>query len=40
MACISNGLIVGGGVAGLSAAIALQRIGVACDVVEIGEAPA
>ncbi|WP_321854129.1 FAD-dependent monooxygenase [Paraburkholderia tropica] len=39
MACVSKGLIVGGGIAGLSAAIALERVGVHCDVVEIGEKP-
>jgi cytochrome P450 len=38
MACISRALIVGGGIAGLSAAIALSRIGVACDVVELKDA--
>lgn len=36
MACISKALIVGGGIAGLSAAIALSRAGVQCDVVEVG----
>ena len=40
MACVSKVLIVGGGIAGLSAAIALSRNGVACDVLEIGEDPA
>lgn len=35
MACISRALIVGGGVAGLSAAIALSRQGVHCEVVEL-----
>ena len=39
MACVSNGLIAGGGIAGLSAAIALGRVGVHCDVVEIADAP-
>ncbi len=39
MACISTGLIVGGGIGGLSAAVALARVGVACDVVELAEAP-
>lgn len=37
--CISNALIVGAGVAGLSAAIALSRIGVRCEVVELVDAP-
>lgn len=36
MGCVSKGLIVGGGIAGLASAIALQRIGVQCDVIEIG----
>ena len=36
MACISKALNVGGGIAGLSAAIALSRAGVQCDVVEVG----
>jgi 2-polyprenyl-6-methoxyphenol hydroxylase-like FAD-dependent oxidoreductase len=36
MACISKALIVGGGIAGLSSAIALSRTGVQCDVVEVG----
>lgn len=35
MACISNALLVGGGIAGLSAAIALGKAGVRCDVVEL-----
>jgi len=39
MACISKALIVGGGIAGLSAAVALARVGVECDVVELSEAP-
>jgi 2-polyprenyl-6-methoxyphenol hydroxylase-like FAD-dependent oxidoreductase len=34
---VSRGLIVGGGIAGLASAIALQQIGVDCDLVEIGE---
>ncbi|MBB4689308.1 FAD-dependent oxidoreductase [Amycolatopsis jiangsuensis] len=37
--CISSAFIVGGGIAGLSAAIALSRAGIRCDVVEIAEAP-
>lgn len=40
MACVSKGLIVGGGIAGLAAANALRRIGVEIDVVEIGDEPA
>ncbi len=39
MACISKALIVGGGIAGLAAAVALARVGVECDVVEMAEAP-
>lgn len=40
MAHPSNALIIGGGIAGLSAAIALSRVGVRCDVVELAdEAP-
>ena len=39
MPIIENTLIVGGGIAGLSAAIALGRKGVRCDVLEIAEAP-
>lgn len=35
MACIAKALIVGGGIAGLSSAIALSREGVQCDVVEL-----
>jgi 2-polyprenyl-6-methoxyphenol hydroxylase-like FAD-dependent oxidoreductase len=35
MACISRALIVGGGIAGLSTAIALSREGVNCEIVEI-----
>lgn len=37
MACISNALIVGGGIAGLSSAIALSRNGIHADVVEIAD---
>jgi len=37
--CISNSLMVGGGIAGLSAAIALGRVSVKCDVVELADAP-
>ncbi|MES2258154.1 MAG: FAD-dependent monooxygenase [Pseudomonadota bacterium] len=37
--CVSSVLIVGGGLAGLSAAIALSRVGVRCDVVELVDAP-
>jgi 2-polyprenyl-6-methoxyphenol hydroxylase-like FAD-dependent oxidoreductase len=39
MPCVSNALMVGGGIAGLSAALALARIGVRCDVLEIADAP-
>jgi 2-polyprenyl-6-methoxyphenol hydroxylase-like FAD-dependent oxidoreductase len=39
MACISKALIVGGSIAGLSAAVALARCGVACDVVELADVP-
>jgi 2-polyprenyl-6-methoxyphenol hydroxylase-like FAD-dependent oxidoreductase len=39
MACVSTALIVGGGIAGLSAAVALGRVGVRCDVVEIADSP-
>ena len=35
MACVSNALMIGGGIAGFSAAIALSRVGIRCDVVEI-----
>ena len=38
MPCISNALMIGGGIAGFSAAIALSRVGVKCDVVEIAHA--
>jgi len=37
MTAVSKGLIVGGGVAGLAAAIALQRAGLQCDLAEIGD---
>ncbi len=39
VAGVSDGLIVGGGIAGLSAAIALARVGVHCDVLEKGDGP-
>lgn len=39
MACVSTTLIIGGGIAGLSAAIALSRVGVACEVVELTDSP-
>ena len=39
MTCVSKALIIGGGIAGLSAAIALSRAGVQCDVVELADAP-
>lgn len=39
MACISRALIVGGGVAGLSAAVALTRAGVHCEIVELYDKP-
>ncbi len=35
MACVSNALMIGGGIAGFSAAIALSQVGIKCDVVEI-----
>jgi 2-polyprenyl-6-methoxyphenol hydroxylase-like FAD-dependent oxidoreductase len=37
MTVVSKGLIVGGGIAGLASAIALQQAGVQCDVAEIGD---
>jgi 2-polyprenyl-6-methoxyphenol hydroxylase-like FAD-dependent oxidoreductase len=37
MPCVSNGLVVGGGIAGLASAIALLQVGVDCDLVEIGD---
>ncbi|WP_306316608.1 MULTISPECIES: FAD-dependent oxidoreductase [unclassified Streptomyces] len=37
---IGNALVVGGGIAGLSAATALGRRGIACDVLELRDAPA
>jgi 2-polyprenyl-6-methoxyphenol hydroxylase-like FAD-dependent oxidoreductase len=37
MPCISSALFVGGGIAGLAAAIALARVGVECEVVEISD---
>ena len=40
MACVSRALIIGGGIAGLSTAIALSRVGVKCDVVELYDSPA
>jgi 2-polyprenyl-6-methoxyphenol hydroxylase-like FAD-dependent oxidoreductase len=39
MPCVSTCLIVGGGIAGLSASIALSRAGVQCDVVELAAEP-
>jgi 2-polyprenyl-6-methoxyphenol hydroxylase-like FAD-dependent oxidoreductase len=39
MASASNALIIGGGIAGLSAALALARVGVHCEVLEIADAP-
>lgn len=40
MNSINNALIVGGGIAGLTAATALARHGVSCDVVELHDKPA
>ena len=40
MSCVSTALIIGGGIAGLSAAVALARVGVQCEVVELADAPA
>ena len=37
MPCLSTALIVGGGIAGLSGAIALARVGVRCEVVELAD---
>lgn len=39
MTCISSAFIVGGGLAGTSAAIALARAGVQCDVVDVADVP-
>ena len=39
MACVSNALVIGGGIGGLAAALALSKIGVRCDVVELAEVP-
>ena len=39
MACAATALMIGGGIAGFSAAIALSRVGVKCDVVELAHAP-
>uniref|UniRef100_A0AAU2VJ35 FAD-dependent monooxygenase n=1 Tax=Streptomyces sp. NBC_00008 TaxID=2903610 RepID=A0AAU2VJ35_9ACTN len=39
MTCVSTALIIGGSIAGLSTAIALSRVGVSCEVVELAEAP-
>ena len=39
MACVSTALMIGGGIAGFSAAVALSRVGIKCDVVEIVHAP-
>ena len=40
MAAIRNALIVGGGLAGLTAAASLARAGVNCDVIDIADGPA
>jgi 2-polyprenyl-6-methoxyphenol hydroxylase-like FAD-dependent oxidoreductase len=39
MPCILKALMIGGGIAGLSSAIALSRAGVKCTVLEIAKAP-
>ena len=39
LACISSALVIGGGIAGLSSAIALARVGVRCDVIELSDTP-
>lgn len=39
MTCISRALIIGGGIGGMSAALALARHGVHCDVVELNDTP-
>lgn len=37
MTCVSTAVVIGGGIAGMSAAIALARAGVRCEVVELAE---
>ena len=37
MTAISTAVVIGGGIAGMSAAIALSRVGVRCEVVELAE---
>jgi 2-polyprenyl-6-methoxyphenol hydroxylase-like FAD-dependent oxidoreductase len=39
MASVSSALIIGGGIAGLSAGISLARAGVRCEVVELADSP-
>ena len=39
MACISNALIIGGGLAGLGTAVTLSRAGVRCEVLELADTP-
>lgn len=39
MSCVAKGLIVGGGIAGLSASIALAKVGITTEVLEIGTGP-
>ena len=37
MTCVSTAVIIGGGIAGLAASVALARAGVRCEVVELAE---
>ncbi len=39
MACVSRAVVVGGGIAGFAASIALAKAGVLCDVLELAPEP-